>query len=129
MCSVRLFTPAILTGSVDSNWIVGATLEKKLLHRCPWLASGPTDHRKNRSSSGGLRHWLNPEGLPSSPFLPSDPLPSPCHGGDLAPTSLPSLPSSGVRGLRKEGTHHAAEGGFSEGQARQDVEDKGPRAQ
>lgn len=49
----RALTPAVPPGSVDSNWIVGATLEKKLPPLPLTLALGAfLNHRKNKFQCG-----------------------------------------------------------------------------
>lgn len=53
--SFSYFKSAVLplSGSIDSNWIVGATLEKKLLPLPLSLAlSGFLNHRKNKFQCG-----------------------------------------------------------------------------
>lgn len=46
-------TPSSFPGSVDSNWVVGATLEKKLVPLPLSLALGAfLNHRKNKFQCG-----------------------------------------------------------------------------
>nr|KAF6408788.1 hypothetical protein HJG63_000130 [Rousettus aegyptiacus] len=89
----------LFKGSVDSNWIVGATLEKKLPPLPLTLALGAfLNHRKNK--------------------FHSDPTPSPVMEGrpEPPPRSVPSLPPSwglgGGEAERKGPIIPAAEGGF-----------------
>lgn len=47
------FSPFLFTGTVDSNWVVGATLEKKLIPLPLTLALGAfLNHRKNKFQCG-----------------------------------------------------------------------------
>lgn len=47
------FLPFLSVGTVDSNWVVGATLEKKLLPLPLTLALGAfLNHRKNKFQCG-----------------------------------------------------------------------------
>ena len=51
--NVQCFYYTILTGTVDSNWVVGATLEKKLVPLPLTLALGAfLNHRKNKFQCG-----------------------------------------------------------------------------
>ncbi|MBZ3888726.1 Mitochondrial import receptor subunit TOM40-like protein [Sciurus carolinensis] len=97
----------LFKGSVDSNWIVGATLEKKLPAPDAGTRGLPEPPQAQEQVPVRLRanHWLNSLRPPSSlPALPPPP-PPPHHGGSPEPLPFLSLPP-GRGGSGKEGTHH-----------------------